>query len=426
MSGTLRGGGRCTYAPRSCPAPDPAFLPARGLCAAEEEPSEEGDAPAASGAALEEAEADADVDVDAGAEQKTKRKRRTRAEMASAEASAAEADAGASSSSSEEEDQEPDALLRNEPPAPAVQIRQQFWVQNAGEPGAATARRRASADGRRFTGLQGHASLCVARGPTLGPGEAVQLVVSSWLQPVHLVASILNYQASWAMRLGPVLPRHCPAGRARTHTPACVCRRRRATDESGGDGPPMLFQLGSLARFKTMDQRRCPDWVKILGLGGSRTFEYTDDPRYPQLGLFAQDYLNFAGARAPEGGGGRGAEPGGVVPGKHCWRLRVWTLALGTRTSPPGRCRPCPCPYLCRCPALCAIPMRIPSPTTHKHTAPSCMASGMAAPAPAVPSTHPPVPAPAPVGPCRRAGGHHLCGHAGRNGVLQPRQPHPL
>lgn len=153
-----------------------------------EELAEEPEAVDAPGTSSDEAEA-------ADGEQKTKRKRRTKAEIALAETSAAEADAG-TASSDDEEQREPDAVLRNGPPAPAVQIKQQFWVQNA--------------------------------------------------------------------------------------------------DESS-DGAPMLFQLGSLARFKTMDQRRCPEWVKILGLGGSRTFEYTADPRYPQLGLFAQDYLNFAG-----------------------------------------------------------------------------------------------------------------------------------
>ncbi|KXZ42990.1 hypothetical protein GPECTOR_108g185 [Gonium pectorale] len=57
----------------------------------------------------------------------------------------------------------------------------------------------------------------------------------------------------------------------------------------------MRFNLATLSRFVTMQQPQCSDWVKVLGLGGSQTFDYTDDPRYPKLDLCEEDFLHYRG-----------------------------------------------------------------------------------------------------------------------------------
>ncbi|GLI59254.1 hypothetical protein VaNZ11_001100, partial [Volvox africanus] len=67
----------------------------------------------------------------------------------------------------------------------------------------------------------------------------------------------------------------------------------RNLDEPGS--PPMRFNLASLARFVTLQQPLCSDWVKVLGLGGSQVFDYTSDPRYPALSLNEEDYLHYRG-----------------------------------------------------------------------------------------------------------------------------------
>ncbi|GLC44197.1 hypothetical protein PLESTB_000752300 [Pleodorina starrii] len=67
----------------------------------------------------------------------------------------------------------------------------------------------------------------------------------------------------------------------------------RNLDEPGS--PPMRFNLASLARFMTLQQPDCSDWVKVLGLGGSQMFDYTADPRYPALDLCEEDYLHYRG-----------------------------------------------------------------------------------------------------------------------------------
>ncbi|GIL46370.1 hypothetical protein Vafri_3359 [Volvox africanus] len=67
----------------------------------------------------------------------------------------------------------------------------------------------------------------------------------------------------------------------------------RNLDDSGS--APMRFNLASLARFVTLQQPLCGDWVKVLGLGGSQVFDYTSDPRYPALSLNEEDYLHYRG-----------------------------------------------------------------------------------------------------------------------------------
>ncbi|EFJ51658.1 hypothetical protein VOLCADRAFT_87325 [Volvox carteri f. nagariensis] len=58
---------------------------------------------------------------------------------------------------------------------------------------------------------------------------------------------------------------------------------------------PMRFNLASLARFVTLQQPQCSDWIKVLGLGGSQVFDYTIDPRHPELSLNEEDYLHYRG-----------------------------------------------------------------------------------------------------------------------------------
>ncbi|GFR40387.1 hypothetical protein Agub_g937 [Astrephomene gubernaculifera] len=67
----------------------------------------------------------------------------------------------------------------------------------------------------------------------------------------------------------------------------------RNKDEPGS--APMRFSLGSLARFVTLQQPDCGDWIKVLGLGGSQTFDYTEDPRYPRLDMCDDDFVHFRG-----------------------------------------------------------------------------------------------------------------------------------
>ncbi|KAG2490408.1 hypothetical protein HYH03_011208 [Edaphochlamys debaryana] len=67
----------------------------------------------------------------------------------------------------------------------------------------------------------------------------------------------------------------------------------RNLDKPGGR--PMSFNLASLARFVTGRQPEAGDWVKVLGLGGTQMFNYTEDPRYPELDLCEEDYVHFRG-----------------------------------------------------------------------------------------------------------------------------------
>lgn len=61
------------------------------------------------------------------------------------------------------------------------------------------------------------------------------------------------------------------------------------------DEPPMEFQLAALSHFATSDQRRFGDFIRVLGLGGKNTFDYSLDPRLPQLGFAEDDYITFGG-----------------------------------------------------------------------------------------------------------------------------------
>lgn len=61
------------------------------------------------------------------------------------------------------------------------------------------------------------------------------------------------------------------------------------------DSPPFEFQLGALSHLRTYDQMRFGEFVRILGLGGVITFDYSEDPRRAKLVGCQDDYITFEG-----------------------------------------------------------------------------------------------------------------------------------
>lgn len=59
--------------------------------------------------------------------------------------------------------------------------------------------------------------------------------------------------------------------------------------------PPMSFQLGALPHFRTRDQARFGEFVRILGLGGVTSFDWSADPRRARLTSVNDDYVTFDG-----------------------------------------------------------------------------------------------------------------------------------
>eukprot|EP00775_Hariotina_reticulata_P014500 gene14500-14625_t len=59
--------------------------------------------------------------------------------------------------------------------------------------------------------------------------------------------------------------------------------------------PPFRFQLGALSHFKTRDQLRHGDFVRVLGLGGTQVFDWSEDPRRARLKGCYEDYVTFNG-----------------------------------------------------------------------------------------------------------------------------------
>ncbi|WIA17434.1 hypothetical protein OEZ85_014284 [Tetradesmus obliquus] len=60
---------------------------------------------------------------------------------------------------------------------------------------------------------------------------------------------------------------------------------------------PFPFQLAALSHFRTKDQMRYGELVRVLGLGGVVTFDYSQDPRKARLVGCDEDYVNFEGDR---------------------------------------------------------------------------------------------------------------------------------
>eukprot|EP00798_Chlamydomonas_sp_ICE-L_P022373 gene22373-29477_t len=69
----------------------------------------------------------------------------------------------------------------------------------------------------------------------------------------------------------------------------------RNLDEEGSQ--PMQVQVAALASIATLDQTRHGDFIKVLGLGGGNTLDYTEDSRAPRLDASEDDYLYFGGDR---------------------------------------------------------------------------------------------------------------------------------
>jgi hypothetical protein len=61
------------------------------------------------------------------------------------------------------------------------------------------------------------------------------------------------------------------------------------------DAPPMEFQLGALPHFKTEDQSKHGEFVRVLGLGGSTFYDWSSDSRRPMLKGCETDYVTFDG-----------------------------------------------------------------------------------------------------------------------------------
>jgi hypothetical protein len=57
----------------------------------------------------------------------------------------------------------------------------------------------------------------------------------------------------------------------------------------------MSFQLGALSHFKTEDQSKHGNFVRVLGLGGSMAYDWAADSRRARLVGNQDDYVTFAG-----------------------------------------------------------------------------------------------------------------------------------
>jgi hypothetical protein len=57
----------------------------------------------------------------------------------------------------------------------------------------------------------------------------------------------------------------------------------------------MEFQLGALPHFKTEDQSKHGEFVRVLGLGGSTFYDWSTDSRGPLLKGCETDYVTFDG-----------------------------------------------------------------------------------------------------------------------------------
>lgn len=65
------------------------------------------------------------------------------------------------------------------------------------------------------------------------------------------------------------------------------------TDPKGSE--PFSFQLGALPHFKTEDQSKHGEFVRVLGLGGSMAYDWSADSRKPHLVGVQDDYVTFDG-----------------------------------------------------------------------------------------------------------------------------------
>lgn len=61
---------------------------------------------------------------------------------------------------------------------------------------------------------------------------------------------------------------------------------------------PLSFQLGALPHFKTEDQSKHGEFVRVLGLGGSIAYDWTHDSRKPRVVGVDDDYVTFDGELA--------------------------------------------------------------------------------------------------------------------------------
>ncbi|GAX76023.1 hypothetical protein CEUSTIGMA_g3466.t1 [Chlamydomonas eustigma] len=66
-------------------------------------------------------------------------------------------------------------------------------------------------------------------------------------------------------------------------------------DPEGTD--PMKFQVAHMLHIATKDMRTHGDFIRIRGLGGTNTIDYTFDDRTPMLGMCQEDYVYFMGQR---------------------------------------------------------------------------------------------------------------------------------
>jgi hypothetical protein len=57
----------------------------------------------------------------------------------------------------------------------------------------------------------------------------------------------------------------------------------------------MSFQLGVLPHYKTEDQMKKGEFVRVLGLGGSIYYDWSADTRRPKLVGTTDDYVTFDG-----------------------------------------------------------------------------------------------------------------------------------